>query len=198
MSGDVQSDGSVARRRRNAVALKIALVLLPFLAWLTWGAWIVVLHVLADTRREACRDNVRALTRAMDDYLADNDQTYPPADRWCDALLPYLPDRAAFICPSARNRQCGYAFSQALSGRKTDTIADPRWTIMLFESDRGWNAAGGPELLPEEARHITGDTYGFADAETTRFIFRKMVAIGEKSRPIWAREPNDDEVRWEP
>jgi len=33
---------------------------------------------------------------------------------------------------------------------------------VVFESDKGWNAHGGKELLPHTPRHSGGDMYGFA------------------------------------
>jgi prepilin-type processing-associated H-X9-DG protein len=141
---------------------------------------------------EICRGNLKALSRAMSLYLADNEQTFPPAEVWYDRLLPYLPDADALQCPSGRRYQCGYAFSAALGGMKPDVLTESWHTVMFYESDGGWNAAGGPELLPDQPRHFGGDNYGFADGHAQWFA-RKRLPDGTR-----AKEARDDGVIWDP
>jgi prepilin-type processing-associated H-X9-DG protein len=56
---------------------------------------------------------------------------------------------------------CAYAFNAKVAGLD-QTKVDPE-TVVVFESDAGWNAAGGAELLPSSSRHTRGIIVGFAD-----------------------------------
>ena len=125
--------------------------------------------------RAKCLGNVKVLAVAMLMYADDYDDTFPPAHNWCDQVQPYL-GRASrdhlphirrsvaesFVCPKARHLRCGYAYNSALAGMRYEALADPGRAVLIFESDAGWNAHGGPELLPEQPRHQS-DNYAFAD-----------------------------------
>jgi len=52
--------------------------------------------------------------------------------------------------------------------------------------------AGGPELLPDEPRHMGGDNYGFADG-TVKWLARKKLPDGTR-----AKAPDADWLIWEP
>jgi prepilin-type processing-associated H-X9-DG protein len=70
--------------------------------------------------------------------------------------------------------------------------------VAIFESDRGWNAHGGPQLLPRNPRHVKGDNYGFADGHA-KWYARKSEAIPGQSEPRWLKAPRDEKaVTWEP
>jgi prepilin-type processing-associated H-X9-DG protein len=117
---------------------------------------------LAD--RINCVNNMKQLGLLMRIYRGDNYDRYPTA-QWCDIILTNKFDKAELgnlstniakmvHCPSApRNERCSYAFNRQLVGIKdTDQIAQD--TVMLFESDAGWNAVGGPEIIAK--RHNSG------------------------------------------
>ena len=58
-----------------------------------------------------------------------------------------------FKCPAADSTsRCDYAFNSKLGGMDVSKV-NPQ-TVMIFESDGGWNANGGSELLPAKARHL--------------------------------------------
>jgi hypothetical protein len=127
---------------------------------------------LYDERLTTCMGNVMRLSVATRMYLADYDGRYPDATSWSDALGPYVDggtangktDRAGvFRCPEAPGLPCAYAFNRSLGGARSEAVNDPRKTVLIFESDRGWNAAGGPGILPREGRHLGRDVYGFVD-----------------------------------
>jgi hypothetical protein len=106
----------------------------------------------------------------------------PPAHRWCDALAdygPYRPGDSFVVCEERTDLECGYAFNSALSGVSLDDVQDPMHVVLLFESDRGWNAAGGASLLPTEPRHGGGDNYGMVAAfSPSRWADRSAVIDG--------------------
>lgn len=144
-----------------------------------------------------CRGSMRALMQAMQLYMTGTHGVYPPAERWRDLLSPHSDESSTIQCPAATNPHCSYAYNSALSHVMYDNLQNPAETIVIFESDAGWNAAGGPELLPEEHRHLyAADNYGLADG-IVRTISRKEVGVDRHGNPMWAKEPNAD-VTWEP
>jgi len=154
-----------------------------------------------------CMNKLERLSNAMGMYLRDWDGCFPPAATWCDDLVPYLPDHvdayALFVCPSVPDLKSGYAFNASLSEQRRGAVSKPKDTIVLFESDRGWNAYGGPEMLPGQPRHSWRDAYGWQrgenyatallDTQWVRMLPRKKLPDGS-----WAKEPDADWVRWKP
>ncbi len=57
--------------------------------------------------------------------------------------------------------------NRALQGRRIDEVPAPEDTVLIFESDGGWNAAGGEELLPRVPRHYGFDVYGFVNGRVS-------------------------------
>jgi len=97
-------------------------------------------------------------------YLYDYDDHLPATTDWCDVLVgPYVGNPDAFVCPAASDLPCGYALNGSLVGASLADVYDPSQTVAIFESDRGWNAAGGEDLLPYEPRHLGGYNFGYVD-----------------------------------
>ncbi len=181
------------------IALFAAGVLYLVLGW-GFGTWLLVGRWRSDAASRTCDEHLKALSEAMTMYLAHSGGVFPPASTWCDRLAPYVSDPRVFVCPSAPKLRCGYAFSAKLGGLRADSIPDPRQVIMLFESDRGWNATGGAELLPETPRHWTGDRYAFADGAFRHWLPRKRLRDkgGLRGTDHWTKEPDNPEIRWHP
>ena len=121
-------------------------------------------------------------------YAQQHDGRLPQGETWCDELRAYTKGEDVFTCPEVPDLRCGYAYNAALSGVDAESIPDPMQTVVIYESDAGWNAAGGPELLPAEARHLGGENYGFADGH---------VAWMDRSRTRPGEEGTESGVRWE-
>jgi hypothetical protein len=151
--------GSRGRRKLTTVAtvVSVAGILLEFTA---------VVPATQGLRSYACSQNLENLTLALAMYAGDNG-VFPPSDSWCDRLFPdYVKNDMAFVCPERKHLRCGYAYNEALSEVNPETIkTPPHKTIIIFESDAGWNAAGGRELLVEKPRHRGGDWYGYAGGQ---------------------------------
>jgi len=101
----------------------------------------------ARQRAEAIRSmaNERQLALAVKIYASDHANHFPPAANWCDAIKSTMP-AAAFVRPGGNPAsECGYAFNAALGGMDASKVDSH--TVMIFESDGGWNANGGPELM---------------------------------------------------
>jgi hypothetical protein len=171
-----------------------------------------------------CSFRAEILGRAMQMYVLDWDNVLPVAAGWCDSVSEYAGPAAEevdpgfpwssespFVCPSAPALRCGYAFNSELSGVDLNALSDPHNTILLFESDAGWNAAGGADLLPSRPRHLRVggltrrdedadgpvDTYVFADGHVEK-LGRKRAGLGFLGWPIWVKEPHADRAIWEP
>jgi hypothetical protein len=154
-----KSQGSL---RGNGIALAgiivsgIFMLLLPISAFLATK----ILPNLAEQKRTGeslvCSINMKQLTTGMRLYAAQHNGQFPPAATWCDALqLPAYTGGLAniFQCPSGdRSKRCHYAFNAKLSGIAASKI-NPK-TVVLFETDGGWNLSGGPELILQQPRHI--------------------------------------------
>jgi len=158
------------------------------------GGFLLVLGLRHkyDARLFPCIAHVTKLAGALQLYLADNDDRFPPATAWCGALSAYLPGEDVFTCPERPELACAYAFNSALSGVRYHAITKAKDTVAFFESDRGGDAAGGADLLPDRPRHLSSDTYGFADGHGA-YCPRKKLPDGS-----WAKEPDADWVIPEP
>ena len=117
-----------------------------------------------EARATSCQFNLHQLGLALALFETDR-MGLPPADAWCDALLDggYAEDREVFRCPAASEKECGYALNANLAGATMASVAVPSKTVVLFESDAGWNASGGRELMVATPRHARGYVILFAD-----------------------------------
>lgn len=127
------------------------LIMLP-----VWAA--MLLPALAAAKQKAqtinCMNNEKQLALAIRIYTNDNSDHFPPAATWCDAIQSKVPANV-FRCPAANSAsRCDYAYNSALGGMSVDKV-NPQ-TVELFESDAGWDANGGPELMVTPARHLRG------------------------------------------
>jgi len=137
----------------------VALFMVPILAGM-------LLPALAAAKQKAqeinCINNEKQLALAVRIYSNDNTNHFPPAATWCDAITTYAGNAKAFKCPAAYSSgRCDYAFNVKLDGLDEDKI-NPQ-TVELFESDAGWNANGGPELMIGKPRHARMFVVAFAD-----------------------------------
>jgi len=155
--GAVVATGRRERRSRRRGPVMGAL-LASSLAVILGGA--IIMHA---ARWWGCTQYANSLCVSLEMYLADFG-AYPRAATWCDDMKGYYGDPDNLRCLERYEIRSGYAFNRALSGlRPADIATDPRRTVAFFDSDRGWNAAGGPELLPRKPRHFGQDMYVFAE-----------------------------------
>jgi len=97
-----------------------------------------------------CMNNARLLNISLHLYAVSHSNHLPLASVWCDAVSPYTDSTNIFQCEN-HNERCGFAFNTNLSGANI-IMADAR-TVLLFESDGGWNAYGGLEQALRHSRH---------------------------------------------
>jgi hypothetical protein len=151
----------------------------------------------SDLRAQVCLAHLGRLSRALELYSADNDGAFPPANDWCDSTSAYLESPRHLVCPEASDLASGYAYNVELSGIHDHGISDPHTTILIFESNAGWNAAGGRELLPERPRHSGTDTYAMLDGRLVR-MSRKHHRQEARGKEVWSKRPDADWMRWQP
>ena len=135
---------------------------------LTLIAAALLLPTLAKSEEKAdrvrCVNSIRQLNLGLIMYATDNNEVLPAGTNWCDALKPYVKDEKAFLCAVGKpDEKCHYALNAKLAGRSTKDIQNPAQTVLVFEADGGWNAAGGVESFPANPRHAATYAVGFAD-----------------------------------
>jgi prepilin-type processing-associated H-X9-DG protein len=126
----------------------------------------LLLPALAAARQKAeainCVSNERQLAMAVRIYASQNTNHFPAAVTWCDAIKPDVGSVKVFKCVAVNpGGECDYAFNAGLDGMDEAKIAPN--TVMIFESDGGWNAHGGPELMIRKPRHAGVFVVAFAD-----------------------------------
>lgn len=129
----------------------------------------------------ACKNRLEILYSAFVTYAANHEGRLPPADGWCDAIRPYLPSangdvENSFRCPSDASKDKGLA-SYAMNARLSNTLLSqlPKDTVLLFESQPGWNLSGGPEDLFFENHRFWPDVYdcGILHADGMAYLVNK-------------------------
>jgi hypothetical protein len=160
----------------GTVVSGIFLLMLPIFA-------AMLLPALAKAKERAqtisCVSNVKQLGLAVRMYATDNNDHFPSAANWCDAVQNYVGSPRPFQCAADDSLRCAFAYNQKLDGLKDDEI-NPQ-TVLFIESSTGWNAAGGPELFDAHKHSRTRIVVGFADGSVRQL-----------------QRPELDTLRWEP
>ena len=138
----------------------LATLILPIFAAILFPVFNRARHAAQTT---ACINNVKQISVAMNMYVSDYDSKFPPAGNWNDAIKPYLKNTNVWKCPADNTDGPSYAMNNQLNGIAGSKVLSPADTVMLFESQPGKNRAGGPELLPSEPQHSSGDIIGYGD-----------------------------------
>ena len=126
----------------------------------------------------SCASNLKQLAVGMLMYAQDHDEQFPPADRWSDAIYPYIKNDQLLRCPGTPQREFGYAFNRALSGRRLAEIANPAETPLLFDSKTGKkNAADDGRSWPSPGRHNDGNDCAFVDGHVKWFREKPSFAL---------------------
>jgi prepilin-type processing-associated H-X9-DG protein len=135
----------------------ILILMLPISAALLLPA-LAAAHDKA--RQINCMNNEKQLALAVLIYSSGHANQYPPAATWCEAITAGGSEKN-FKCPAANSAgRCDYAFNAKLDGLDVAKV-NPQ-TVLLFDSDAGWDAHGGPELLASRHR-ANSAVVAFAD-----------------------------------
>jgi hypothetical protein len=161
----VKVSNSQGALRGKGVALAGVIVSGVFLLMVPIFA-AMLLPALAAAKQKAmeinCMNNEKQLALAVRIYSTDNANRFPPAATWCDAIQKSVAMENVFKCPAASAQsRCDYAFNAKLDGLDVSQV-NPQ-TVMIFESDSGWDAHGGPELAAAHRHHAKNSVVTFAD-----------------------------------
>ncbi|UCC68818.1 MAG: hypothetical protein JSV79_02495 [Armatimonadota bacterium] len=171
-------------------ALAVSGIAVSFLVgYVVLMAYPVLLRENVSAHKAVCLSNVKNLTLALQMYLEDSGDVFPPSAGWCESVEPYIQNEDVFRCPAAKVRDlaCAYAYNTSVAGVPLERFVAPADTVAIFESDAGWNAAGGRELLAEEPRHLRGDNLGFADRHAA-WCNRQRLLSQEEAALRWGPE----------
>lgn len=125
----------------------------PFILFIASGIYVNWGRARAEKPGKA-----RILGFAIIRYAEEENGGYlPDAEKWCDTVLKYSKtvNESAFSYRSSEPGVYNYAFNKNLSGLKVDTI--PKNTVLIFESEGGWNLSGTEELLfkaPKKRQYV--------------------------------------------
>lgn len=162
----------------GTIVSAVALLLLPIFA-------AMLLPALAKAKSKAqsinCVNNVKQLNLGVLLYADGNNGKFPAATNWCDATVSGTGSPKIYVCPGSPNLRSGYAFNTNLSGLESGNI-DPR-TVLIFESDAGWNASGGKEMMISKPRHYGRYIIGFADGSVQQMTAAQVAQLRWDPRP---------------
>ncbi|EEF59883.1 hypothetical protein Cflav_PD2687 [Pedosphaera parvula Ellin514] len=124
---------------------------------LALGFMLLVLPAVIKAKELAdqinCVNNLSYLRRSIEGYAANHEGRFPQATNWCDVMEPYVGSNNFFMCPAKSKLRCGYAYNSNLSGKVRNEV--DAQTVMLFESDGGWNFSGGSAQMVTNRHHGT-------------------------------------------
>ncbi len=162
----------------GTIVSAMALLFIPIFA-------AMLLPALAKAKSKAqsiqCVNNVKQLSLAVRLYAGDNSDKLPAATNWCDATISSAGSPKIYSCPGSPNLRSGYAFNTNLSGMEEGKI-DPG-TVLIFESDAGWNASGGKELMITKPRHNGRYIIGFADGSVQQMTAAQLPQLRWNPKP---------------
>jgi hypothetical protein len=117
-------------------------------------------------REAQSMNNLKHLAMAIHMFHEEN-ESLPDAAKWSDALLPFVGnDKEVFISSADPDAEgSSYAYNKSLSGMKLDDLQAVARTVVFFESDLGWNGAGG---IDDAIALGDGFLIGFADGHVER------------------------------
>ncbi|MDP6903926.1 MAG: hypothetical protein QF406_05725 [Verrucomicrobiota bacterium] len=136
-------------------------------------------------------NNAKQLGVGLIIHAEDNDGRLPAADKWCDAILREVGSPMVFASSQdpvsvnmAKSGQkvSSYAFNKALSGKNLNEV-NPQ-TVIVFETDLGWNGSGGLKDALEFLEFFDGQSIAVGTADGT---------VRQVSSPDQLRR-----MRWEP
>jgi prepilin-type processing-associated H-X9-DG protein len=153
----------------KGLALAGVIVSGVFLLMLPFCSAALLLPALASAKQKAieinCMNNEKQLALSVIIYSQGNTNHFPPAASWCDAIKPSVGSDKIFHCPAvAVPDRCDYAFNAKLDGLDVSKV-NPQ-TVMIFESDTGWDAHGGPEIATQ--RHRSTMNVAFVDGHVEK------------------------------
>ena len=156
---------SLIRIRRNRALLRG--VVISILGLLTSAvAFDAALRAIASIRPEVririCASNMMKIGEALRLYSSVFENQYPTPDKWCDALVEHTDiDRTGagkkvFCCP-------GTGWRAHYGINPNCTPESPPDTVLIVDTQGGWNQFGGPQMLSLDNHYRQGSNILFND-----------------------------------
>ena len=147
----------------------------------------MLLPAIAAGRKKAeqiqCMTNEKQLAMAIMLYSQSHTNHFPAATNWCDAIAGDIGNKWVFKCMAAGGTgRCDYGFNSRLDGIDPARVARPDETVLIFESDLGWNGSGVVDA-------VSGGRHGHGRASMVAFADGHVERV-EQSRL--------NTLRWEP
>lgn len=122
-----------------------------------------------NARRVSCQTNLKQAMLGILQYSQDYNETYPPARKWVDEIMPYVKSEQIFRCPALpAGSNYGYALNQNLDGIQLAKMNNVAQTVAIYETDDLTRNAFG--VADERAyRHLGGSNLAFADGHVKWF-----------------------------
>jgi prepilin-type processing-associated H-X9-DG protein len=145
----------------------------------------MLLPALAKAKARAqsisCMNNVKQLSLGVMMYASSGGDKFPKADQWCDAIRTQAGSGKIFQCPAdLQGGRSSYAFNKNLSELPTKNVPNSARTVMIFESEGGWNQSGGRETAVKRPRHEGKIIVAFADGHV------ELVQPSQLSGFVWS------------
>jgi prepilin-type processing-associated H-X9-DG protein len=100
------------------------------------------------------------------DYAKNHDGQFPETEKWCDALIDSSEIKESdFGYRGSEDKSSDYAINKHAVELGADI---PDNMVLLFESESGWNQAGGIELLRKDGRGRVNILFADNHIETVR------------------------------
>jgi len=155
------SRGSLKGTAMAVTGIVLPVVVIPFMALLMAIFMPALAQVRHLAQRTLCSTNLSAIGIAMAVYANDNDGMYPAPEKWCDLLIEEADVmEKSFVCPAAEGGPCDYAMNVSAARLGTKAPSD---MVLVFESQPGWNQAGGIELVTTQNHRDEGCNILFVD-----------------------------------
>jgi len=179
------SDGRLRGRELAIAGICISGFMILFIPILAAILFPVFGKAREKAMQASCLSNTKQIGLGILMYANDYDEVWPMRDNWCDAVDPYIKNREVFRCPTAPQRDNGYAYNDSLSMLSLGVIPSPRETPLAFDATGGWNAAGGRDLL--DFRHNSGANIVFGDGHARWHSEHSVDALSWQP-PAWRQE----------
>ena len=132
--------------------------------------------------RMPCGTNLSNIGRAMLIYAQDHNGRYPEPSQWCDLLLKSGEiTEKQLKCSANKNKnvRCTYAMNPNCE------FNSPPDTVLVFETEGGWNQFGGFELLTINNHNGNGCNILHNDAHVS---FENVTPITASTSLNWGKE----------
>lgn len=150
--------------RRDRLHVVVAATIVGLVVWGCAGKTIFTNTV--GTPLSQARDRLKALDEAFVLYVSDNDDGTPLAANWMDALASYT-EATNFLAPGvgdAANGIYGFAFNEAVAGRRINEFPDRSIVPLFFDStNTAKNATSNLGTQPVPGRYDGKNAVSYLD-----------------------------------